>query len=105
MRNDQTTSRLEAALAELRQLIAARYPQARFHVAPGPEDPQEIHLVATVDLDDPDEVLDVVMERMLDLQLEEGLPVYVSPRRTPQRRAVVWAAQRQRTPLPPSRQL
>ncbi|HET9117440.1 MAG TPA: hypothetical protein VFN75_05070 [Pseudonocardiaceae bacterium] len=103
MKNDQTKGRIEAVLAELRQLIAERYPEARFSVAAGPEDPQEVHLVATVDLEDPDEVLDVVMERMLQFQLDEGLAVYVSPRRTPQRRAAVWAAQRQRTPLlPPS---
>lgn len=103
MKDDQGESRLETALAELRQLIAERYPEARFSVAVGPEDPQEVHLVATVDLEDPDEVLDVVMERMLQFQLDEGLPVYVSPRRTPQRRAALWAAQRQRTPLlPPS---
>jgi hypothetical protein len=67
----------------------------------GPEDPQEVHLVATIDLEDTDEVLDVVMERMLQFPLDEGLPVYVSPRRTSRRRAVVWAAQRQRTPLRP----
>jgi hypothetical protein len=103
MKRDQTTNRMEEALDELRQLIKERYPEARFSVAAGPEDPQEVHLVATVDLDDPDEVLDVVMERMLQFQLDEELPVYVSPRRTPQRRAAVWAAQRQRTPLlPPS---
>src|SRR5512144_1167148 len=103
MKNDQGESRIETALAELRRLIAARYPDARFSVAAGPEDPQEVHLVATVDLDDPDEVLDVVLERMLQFQLDEGLPVYVGPRRTPQRRAALWAAQRQRTPLlPPS---
>src|SRR5512144_117797 len=103
MKNEQEESRLETALAELRRLIAARYPDARFRVAAGPEDPQEVHLVATVDLEDPDEVLDVVLERMLQFQLDEELPVYVSPRRTPQRRAALWAARRQRTPLlPPS---
>lgn len=103
MKHDQSKSRMEAALAELRQLIAERYPGARFQVAAGPEDPQEVHLVATVDLEDPDEVLDVVMDRMLQFQLDEELPVYVSPRRTPQRCAALWAAQRPRTALlPPS---
>lgn len=101
MKNDQRERRIEAALAELKQLIKRRYPEARFSVAGGPEDPQEVHLVATVDLEDTDEVLDLVMERMLQFQLEEQLPVYVSPRRTPQRREAVWAAQRQRAPLLP----
>jgi hypothetical protein len=101
MKNDQRGGRIEGVLDELRQRIKERYPEARFRVAAGPEDPQEVHLVVTVDLDDPDEVLDVVMERMLQVQLDEELPVYVSPRRTPQRRAAVWAAQRQRAPLLP----
>src|SRR5512144_867634 len=103
MKNDQSENRIDAALDELRQLITERYPKAHFSVTHGPEDRQEVHLVATVDLEDTDEVLDVVMDRMLQFQLDEELPVYVSPRRTPQRRAALWAAQRQRTPLlPPS---
>ena len=101
MRHDRGERRIQAAVAELEHLIAERYPDARFHVAPGPEDPREVHLVATVDLDDPDEVLDVVLERMLQFQLEEELPVYVSPRRTAPRRAQLWAAQRHRSALPP----
>ncbi len=105
MKSDQTRGRIEAAVAELRQLIRERYPAARFSVVTGPEDPQEIHLVATVDLADTDEVLDVVMERMLQLQLDEGLPVYVSPRRTPGRKAALWATkQRTTSVLPPAGQ-
>jgi hypothetical protein len=49
MKNDQRERRIEAALAELKQLIKGRYPEARFSVAGGPEDPQEVHLVATMD--------------------------------------------------------
>jgi hypothetical protein len=77
--------RRQQALTELRGMIARRYPTAAFDIGPGEEDPQVTHLTTSVDLDDPDEVADLVMERMLALQLDEGIPVYVIPIRTPER--------------------
>lgn len=93
----------QAALAELQQSIQAHYPDAAFHVAPGPEDRAEIHLIVVVDLEDTDEVLDLVIERLLYFQVDEGLPIYVSPRRTVARREAMWAAHKQQgtSPLPP----
>ena len=77
--------RRQQAVTELRGMIARQYPTASFDVGPSEEDSQVTHLTATVDLDDPDEVADLVMERMLTLQLDEGIPVYVIPIRTPER--------------------
>jgi hypothetical protein len=54
-------------------------------VEPGIDDPETTHIVATVDLDDPDEAVDLVIDRMLELQLDGGIPVYVLPIRTPER--------------------
>lgn len=105
MTTQPTRQRLEAALTELEALIRTQYPDARFSIARGPEDPQEVHLVATVDVEDTDRVLDVVMERLLELQVTEGLPISVSPRRTPKRRAALWAAKRQPAVLPSVDQL
>jgi hypothetical protein len=71
--------KLQAALDELQGLILARYPEATFSVSPAEDDPRITHLVTTVDIEDTDEVVDLVIERMLQLQVEEGLPIYVVP--------------------------
>lgn len=83
--------RIAAAVAELEALIKDHYPTARFAVGPAPDEPDAVHIIATVDLDDPDEVADLVMDRMLTLQIEEGLPVHVIPIRTPERLAAMLA--------------
>jgi hypothetical protein len=72
------TPRAQAALDELQAMIAGRYPEATFEVHKG-YDPAGIYLLATVDIEDIDEVVDVYADRMLEMQVEEGLPVYVVP--------------------------
>lgn len=72
------TPRAQAALDELQAMIAARFPEATFKVQTGLE-PAGIYLLATVDIEDTDEVIDVIGDRLVDLQVEEGLPVYVVP--------------------------
>jgi hypothetical protein len=47
------------------------------------------HITIVVELDDRDEVTDLVMDRILELQLEQGIPLYVIPIRTPQRVAAL----------------
>lgn len=86
------------AIRELAALIAQRYPTATISVGPGEEDPGVTHITAMVDLDDPDEVADLVMDRMLELHLDEGVPVYVIPVRTPERVAAL--RRRQHSSLP-----
>lgn len=75
---DEQDPRIRSVLEELKGLIQERYPQATFEVAPE-EDPDGIYLRATVDVADIDEVVDVVIDRLLELQVEERLPVYVIP--------------------------
>lgn len=75
---------VQSALAELRALIQQRYPSARFRVGLG-DDPEGIYLTATVDVEDPEDVVDVFIDRLLELQIEEHLPVYVVPVRPPER--------------------
>src|SRR5436190_14333121 len=77
--------RVADALIELRDMILARYPTATFHVSNGYDEPENWHLWTTVDLDDTDEILDLVRDRVLDLQIEERVPVYVIPLDTPER--------------------
>jgi hypothetical protein len=74
------TPRMEEALHELKALITARFPEAAFVVEEG-FDPEGIYLVTTVDITDTDEVIAVVGDRLVELQVEESLPVYVTPLR------------------------
>lgn len=69
--------RVQHALADLKEIIHARYPEASFDVARH-TDPAGIYLRVIVD-DDLDTVLDVVMDRLFHAQVEERLPVHVLP--------------------------
>jgi hypothetical protein len=90
---------MENAVRELKALITARFPQAAFVVEAG-SDPEGIYLVTTVDIADTDEVIDLVGDRLVALQVEEGLPVYVTPLR-PIERVVAQLRERERA-TPPS---
>jgi hypothetical protein len=76
--NAKPDPRIEAAVAEMQAMIMAHYPAATFDVAAG-EDLEGIYVPATVDVDDTDEVFDVVVRRLLELQVEERIPIYVIP--------------------------
>jgi len=97
-----------AAIQELSTLVMRQYPSAIIQVGPAEEDPQVTHITAMVDIDDPDEVADLVLDRMLQLQWDQKIPVYVIPIRTPERVAVLRQQQRQARragpvlPLPPA---
>ena len=73
---DPQEPRIQNALAELQGMIAGHYPQASFEVAVG-DDPEGVYLTAIVDVEDTTEVFDVVVDRLVDMQVEEDLPVYV----------------------------
>src|SRR5436853_7689546 len=93
------TPRMEEALNELKGTISERFPQASFVVEEG-FDPKGIYLVTTVDIADTDEVIDVIGDRLVELQVDEGLPLYVTPLRPIQR---VLAELREREQaMPPS---
>jgi hypothetical protein len=91
----------QQAVTELTGLIRQRYPSASFATEPAEDDAAITHLIATVDVDDPDEVTDLTIERELQLQIDEGVPVYVIPLRTPERVAKLVAEQRQKQQTPP----
>src|ERR1043166_7751393 len=90
------TPAMEKAVNELKGTIAERFPQASFVVEEG-FDPKGIYLVTTVDIADTDEVIDVVGDRVGDLRVDEGLPIYVAPVR-PFRRVVAELREREHTP-------
>src|SRR5487761_1326899 len=76
-RVDLSDLRVSGAVAGLQRRIAERYPDAGFTTFHG-DDPEGIYLRVTVDVDDPEEVLDAVMDQLLELGDEE-VPVYVVP--------------------------
>ena len=89
------TPRAQAALDELRSLIAASFPEATFDIYKGYE-PAGIYLSATVDVEDMQDVVDVFIERLVDMQVDDGIPVYVSPRRPFERTWAMFQEQQRR---------
>ena len=71
-------ARIEPDLAGLRALISSRYPEAAFTIERG-DDPEGVYLVVTVDIDDPDDLIDLIIESLMRLQIDEALPIYVLP--------------------------
>lgn len=84
------TPRLEEAIAEMKERITRHFPATTFEMYQG-EDPVGIYLIAIVDTDDMWEVADLFMSRLVDLQVEEGLPLFVIPEPTPERNAAILA--------------
>lgn len=72
---DLTDPRIQRAVAELQDMVLARFPDAVFDVFPSTL-VCGIYMRITVDIDDPDEVTDVIHDRLVDMQLDEGLPIY-----------------------------
>jgi hypothetical protein len=87
------TPHLEEAITEMKERILRRFPTTTFEMYQG-EDPVGIYLIAIVDTDDLEEVGELFTSRLVDLQVDEGLPLFVIPERTPERNAVIVAEQR-----------
>ncbi len=83
-----TDPKMQAAVDELQQLILAHFPLTTFTVGEA-EEPDGVYMRAIVDVDDADEVADVFMNRLVDFQVEENLPIHVVTVRTPERRAAL----------------
>lgn len=79
------SGRMQEAIIELQAAITQRYPSTSFTLSHPEDEPQSVELTAIVDVDDPDEVLDTVLERIIQLQIDEQLPIHVVPIRTPAR--------------------
>lgn len=70
--------RLANAITELQNLILEQYPEATFAVQHG-DDPTGTYVLASVEAEDMDEVIDVFIDRLIDLQIEHGLRLHVLP--------------------------
>ena len=80
---------MQRAVDELTAMIRTAYPAARFEARSAPDDASTILLEVTVDLDDPETVLDLVFERMEQLRIDEGVPILVLPLQTLERAAAL----------------
>jgi hypothetical protein len=90
-KNDlRSDPRIRAAIAAFRDLILSNYPGTGFSESIG-EDPIGVWLTAEVDIDDPDEVMDLVIDRLVAIQVDEGLPLYILPVRTRERDEAIYA--------------
>ncbi len=79
MRTNQTNdARLQAAVEELQALILSRLPTTTFTVGEA-DDPDGVYMRAIDDVDDTDEVIEVLLDRLVDLQVDAELPIYVVP--------------------------
>lgn len=97
---------MQSAIDELKGLVREHYPNATFQVARSPENRKTILLKPVVDVEDRDEVMDVVIDRLVELQSEEQLPIFVVPIRPKARRDAIRHALKQashawRRHLPP----
>jgi len=96
--------KMQAAVEELEALILRCYPNTEFRLGRDPEGSNAVHLTAIVDVDEPDEVLDLVLDRVVELLIEDALPIVVIPVRTPERRAAMLDAASREIPraMPPA---
>ena len=77
--SDLESPLVRTAIEDLKRLVLAHYPSATFTVEPSVDDPYAIHLVTTVETLDTTDVLDTVFDRMMEIQIEQGLPIFVIP--------------------------
>jgi hypothetical protein len=72
------TPHMQTAIMELQGLILQHYPNTTFEVVHG-DDPAGIYVLATVDGEDTEAVVHVYIDRLLELQIDAGLAIYVVP--------------------------
>jgi hypothetical protein len=72
------TLHMQAAIMELQGLIRQHYPDTTFEVVYG-DDPTGIYVLATVDVEDTEAVVDIYIDRLLELQIDAGIAIYLVP--------------------------
>ncbi len=82
--------RMQDAIAELKALVLSRYPDATFEVFPS-SNVNGVYLRINVAIDEPGDVSDLILARVVDMQLDDELPLYPIPVR-PRRWAVAESA-------------
>lgn len=70
--------RMQDAIAELKELVRTRYPDATFEVFPS-SNVNGVSMRIVVDVDELGDVDDLILSRMVEMQLDEELPIYPMP--------------------------
>jgi len=70
-------SRVKEAAEELKATIRATYPDAQFRLSRDPSQQRSWLLWATVDVDDPEKVSNLVVDLEVDMLSEEHIPIHV----------------------------
>jgi hypothetical protein len=81
---DLKDPKTKSAIDELSEMILESFPGTKMH-AEIRDDPLGVYLISEVDLDDPDEVMDLVVDRVVELNVWEGVPIHVIPLRNEER--------------------
>jgi hypothetical protein len=97
-REPKLRPRMHHAIAEIEELILQHYPDATFQVTRSPEDRRIVHLLTTVDVPDTTAVVEVVLARMMELQITEKLPLFVIPVRPRERVLAMLRAEEEARP-------
>lgn len=93
--------RAQPAIDEIQQAILKRWPDVTFSIHRGPDNPNGIHMDVFVDEEDPDVVLEGgLTDRLVDILVDDGIPLHVIPLHTHERALAAYAAykERQRNP-------
>jgi hypothetical protein len=86
--------RVQAAIAEIQALVLRRFPDASFAVWVGMgEDTAGVYLEAAIHGDDLMKVADLYSDRLVDVQVDDGVPIRVVPVRSHERFAELFGGQ------------
>jgi hypothetical protein len=77
-RETMAEPRIAATIDEIRAAVLERYPGTTFRFTAG-EGPDTVWMWATVDIDDPDEVGDLVAEKVINLVIDDRNPLLFIP--------------------------
>ncbi len=72
-----SVKRTREAAEELKAKIRAKYPDAQFDFTRAPDDPHLWLLWTFADVDDPEEVSALVVDRAVDMVAEDHIPIQV----------------------------
>jgi uncharacterized protein (DUF433 family) len=72
--------RIKRAADQLKAMILKRYPDAMFTLTPDVNSRESFLLNVAVDVEDTDEVMDLVVDRVVDFSVQ-GVPIHVHPER------------------------
>jgi len=66
---------MQHAIAEIEALVRSRHPDAVFEVFPS-SNVAGVYMRIIVDIDEPDDVTALIIDRVADMQIDDELPLY-----------------------------